>query len=399
MKNQYLKYDCSDLVLDEDFIAWVRDPNPETDAFWHDLETSDPRLAKEIENARLILQSFNFKEPELSESDRQLLWKNILTSSDRKLHLIIRYAVATAACIAILFGIRFWNKSVNEKSYRLTDIAALTQPDMMSDKIQMVLADSTNYIIDDEIAEIQYDKTGQLKVNSNNINQIKDISKTNEVKFNQLIVPWGKRTSISFADGSKIWLNAGSRAIYPTEFIGNKREIYIEGEAYFDVAKDKSKPFIVQTKDIEVSVLGTCFNVNAYTADDMVTVALVTGSVQVKQENHRKTVLRPNQIMCANKTSATQEVKTVDIYDYICWREGILKFNNENLETVLKKLERYYAITIKIETSPDHYTISGKLDLKDDINSVLQVISKMVPIQFKEINNQIIILKKESPMV
>ncbi|MDR2040453.1 MAG: FecR family protein [Bacteroidales bacterium] len=401
--DKYKTYQCADFVSDQLFIDWVHNPVPESDAFWMTFTASNPGLKHEIDDARLIIQSMKFEESELTDTQIKNLWCRIGADSRRKSHSIKRYLIASAVCaasVALLFGVWQWmsKRGLSDETVDpLIQFAATVIPvEITRTEIQVVLADQTHYMVATENADLHYDEKGQLVVNTQEvIRQGINPEKTDEVSFNQVIVPWGKRTTVTFADGSKLWLNAGSRAVYPVEFTGKKREVFIEGEAYFEIARNEAKPFIVKTSsNVEVTVLGTSFNVNAYPREDKTEIALVNGSVQVINKNRQVTQLQSDQVISIHNHTAVQEVKTIDIYDYICWKDGLLQFKSENLEIILRKLERHYAIPVVIETSLKEDIISGKLDMKEDIVDVLEVILILAPIQYKLENNQIFIYKK-----
>jgi len=395
----YSTYQCADFASDQVFIDWVKYPDHESDAFWTALMATNQSLCREIEDARLIVQSMQFVETELSESETQSLWYSIMRHT-RKNHDITHYWRIFAACaasVAIVFGLWKWlGTDVNQQHDTLTEFAARhsTQVTKGND-VQIVLSDNTNYAIANNHVEIQYDDKGKLTADTQEVtDQSAPTVQKEAQRFNQVIVPWGKRSAISFADGTKLWLNAGSRAVYPVEFTGNTREIFIEGEAYFEVVKDENKPFIVKTGVVEVQVLGTHFNVNAYPQEGKTEVALVSGLVQIVSRNRQATQLQPDHVVEIDNLTHQQEVKRVNTYDYICWKEGFLQFRSENLDVVLRRLERHYAIPMVIETPLDGYTISGKLDLKEDITGTLDIIEKLAPVQYQLENSKVFIRKK-----
>ena len=396
---KYIKYHCADFASDQAFIDWVRNPDSESDVFWAELMKTHPELNSEIADARLIVQSMRFEEQDLSRTETSVLWQRIEKNSRRK-NPVIRRMIAGAACaasVALLFGIWYQylynEQSYNEQSDELIQFANSIQ-DVARTEVQVVLADNTNYNISETNADLKYTEEGRLTVNnSEKIEQLNSSDKKEEVKYNRIIVPWGKRSVVTFADGTKMWLNSGSRAVYPVSFAENKREIFIEGEAYFEVAKDVLKPFIVKTGNIEIKVLGTSFNISAYQKEENTEVALVAGSVEV-QQGSKYTKILPNQAIKINKNTFEQTVVDVDIYDYIAWKDGFLQFNSEKLERVLRKVERHYAVQVMIELSLDDYSISGKLDLKDYIEPALQIISKLAPIQYEIVNNEVFIRKQ-----
>ena len=395
----YSTYKCADFASDQVFIDWVKHPDHESDAFWTSLMATNQSLGKEMEEARLIVQSMRFVEKELPEQDVQALWYSIINHTRRN-HVIRHYwrmAAACAASVAIIFGVWKWLENDAGKQHdALVEFAASHSAQVTeSNDVQIVLSDDTNYAIANSHVEIQYDEKGQLTVDTREIvEQPAQTSQKETARFNQVMVPWGKRTVISFADGTKLWLNAGSRAVYPVEFTGNSREIFIEGEAYFEVAKDENKPFIVKTGLVEVKVLGTKFNVNAYPQEGKTEVALVSGSVQVVSRHQKETQLQPDHLVEIDHATGQQAVKQVDAYNYVCWKEGFLLFHSEHLDVILRKLERHYAVPVVIETPLDGYTISGKLDLKENITGTLDIIKRLAPVQYQFKDNRVFIRKE-----
>ena len=394
----YSKYKCADFASDRSFIKWVKDvKDTETDAFWKSLIASGRVSVTEAQDARIIVQSMRFVEKELPEHKVEALWRSIMLHT-RKKYAISHYwriAVACAASVALVFGLwRWWANDLGKQhdNDALVEFAVKHASELTAgNDVQIVLSDNTNYTVDGSNVDIEYDDSGQLTVNEH---EVVDRAAQTAKGFNQVIVPWGKRTTISFADGTKLWLNAGSRAVYPIEFAQNRREVFIEGEGYFEVAKDDNKPFIVKTGVIEIKVLGTDFNVSAYPQEEKTEVALASGSVQVTGLNRQITQLRPHHVVEINNITHQQAVKQVDIYDYTCWKDGFLQLRSENIEVVLRRVERYYAVPIIIETQLNGYTISGKLDLKDSMTGTLNTIVKLAPVQYQVENNKVFIHKK-----
>lgn len=164
--------------------------------------------------------------------------------------------------------------------------------DVSTNQTLLILSEKKQIAIQGKESKLHYNQQGKLNVNSQTINQETENDKKKDT-YNQLIVPAGKRSSITFSDGTRIWLSASSRVVYPVEFMKNKREIYVEGEAFLDVYHDKSRPFIVKTNKMDIQVLGTTFNVCAYEKENIQTVVLVTGKVEVKTNNNETKTLSP----------------------------------------------------------------------------------------------------------
>ncbi|MDR1864697.1 MAG: FecR domain-containing protein [Bacteroidales bacterium] len=362
---------------------------------------SHPALVDDMDQAVLMVQSIRFAEKTLPPEDVERLWQSIRKHSTNKRRHILRYVAACAASVALLAGaFRLLQEQADEPANHdaFREYAreyTMTSQDLTTGKeVQLVLADNSNLSIKTDQAHIQYDKEGKLIVNASNIvNQSANVS-NGEITYNKIIVPWGKRASVVFNDGTKLWLNAGSRAVYPVEFTGREREVYVEGEAYFEVAKNENRPFIVKCNDLTVRVLGTKFNVTAYSDESQCTVTLVDGMVEVASKDNSAIHLLPNQSISIDRETSYQEVKNVHAYDYVCWTEGYLKFNSEYLSSILRKLERHYARAIEINPAVKDCLITGKLDMKENIADVLKVIEKVTPVQTEITPQQIIIHPK-----
>ena len=165
-----------------------------------------------------------------------------------------------------------------------------------------------------------------------------------------------QRLQVCLKDKSKIWLNAGSRMVFPTVFSSNKREVYLVGEAFFDVAKNPKKPFFVNTSFLSVKVLGTKFNVSTYPDDDEVVTVLEEGRIQIIDTQAAirsvKAELLPNQLARLTKNDNHLEVTNTDYELYTLWKDGLLRFEQEPINQLINKIERYYNIQIILKDSP-----------------------------------------------
>ena len=211
-----------------------------------------------------------------------------------------------------------------------------------------------------------------------------------EIAMNTITVPAGQRVEVKLADGTHIWLNALSELSYPVSFNGEKREIHLKGEAFFDVAKDKSKKFIVHTERCEVEVLGTQFNVEAYNEDEFST-ALLRGSVKVtdKSQPDESVVLEPNStVRLANGRLTVTPITDFNPYS---WKDGLITFKNISFKALMKKLEKNQGIHIIIENrSLDNYACSGKFRISDGIEEVLKVLQQDAHFTFERENGNVI---------
>ena len=216
------------------------------------------------------------------------------------------------------------------------------------------------------------------------------------VSETSLFVPAGQRISLTLSDGTTVWLNACSRLTYPTAFIGDQRHVSIEGEAYFEVVEDREKPFIVSANGAIIKVLGTSFNVNSYSEENVTCISLVKGSLQVYDaySPNVKTTLLPNQeAIFKNHSWSIGEIQNSD---YFLWKEGIYSFDDELLTDICKKLELYYDIKIEVADPTIltwRYTV--KFRQRDGIDEILQLLQKVHPLKIHKIEeeNKVIIKK------
>ena len=202
----------------------------------------------------------------------------------------------------------------------------------------------------------------------------------NELKMSEVVVPFGKKLQLALEDGTKVWLNAGSRMAFPTKFTGKKREIFLkEGEGYFEVAHNQKRPFYVNTAEIAIKVLGTKFDISAYKSDNLIETVLIEGRVAISKQSafgflKGESILMPNQKASYDRKDRFIVVKDDPNVDYaIAWTEGWFKFNQQSINDVLNKLQRYY--NVRFVFDPGFSTeglITGKLDLKDTIEQVMK---------------------------
>ena len=302
-----------------------------------------------------------------------------------RLFSILKYS-AVAASVALLIGAGCFLLLNDEERHDLNKIAQSLQTEIPQDikEVTLVVSDQKKIELDNN-AQIVYSATGQVQVNSNKL--VEDDIKE---EYNQIIVPKGKRSQIVLADNSKIWINSGSKVIYPRAFEGKYREIYVEGEVYLNVTHDTSKPFIVNTSGFEVRVLGTSFNISAYKNQEKAAVVLVEGSVNVKDQQNHHIKMVPNEKVELNQEGISGKEK-VNARDYISWIDGIWTLQGESLKQVLLRLQDYYGQNIRCDAAIENEQMFGKLFLNDDLNQVMKSILSILPAEYTMKNNVIYI--------
>ena len=199
-----------------------------------------------------------------------------------------------------------------------------------------------------------------------------------EVSYNTISTPNGRQFHVQLPDGSHVWLNAASSLTYPTAFNGNRRQVQITGEVYFDVVANPIQPFLVQVDDrTSVEVLGTGFNVNAYANEAVMKTTLVEGSVRVKA-GQEQAILQPGQ-QAINHPGQSTDIRVVaaDTEQELAWKNGFFNFNNEDIPAFLRQLERWYDIQVIIDGTIPSMKFKGGLDRNTSLSEILKVLSKL----------------------
>lgn len=207
-------------------------------------------------------------------------------------------------------------------------------------------------------------------------------SDKDEHKFNTIHTPNGQLSQINLPDGTKVWLNAESSLKYPIAFRGTQRVVELDGEAYFEVTKNKEKPFIVKAKETEVKVLGTKFNVNAYANDAFTKTTLTEGLVLINKEKLSK-LLKPGQQAITLKDQPSITISDVDIEEAMAWKSGYFMFNNLDIRTVMNMISRWYDIDVEYKGKSENEVFIGTVSRFESIEKLLQTIELTGSVHFK----------------
>jgi transmembrane sensor len=208
--------------------------------------------------------------------------------------------------------------------------------------------------------------------------------------FHTILVPKGGTYELSLPDGTKVWLNAASSLKYPTEFNGLTREVELTGEAYFEVSRNPNQPFIVKNEKLDIEVLGTHFNVNAYTSERETKTTLFEGKVKVILPNSNF-LLSPMQQAVVNASNAV-ELKKINNLDAISWKDGFFVFENESISNVMQKIARWYDVELVYEGKQTQQGYIGKIPRSENISEVLKMLSLTKTVHFKIEGRRIIVM-------
>lgn len=266
------------------------------------------------------------------------------------------------------------------------------------DAITLELNDGTIKIINLGSNQEVVNSNGFVLLQKNSDKLVYDNSsaanKETKLSYNELHVPFAKKFQVELSDGTLVYLNSGSTLKYPVKFLnGKSREVFLDGEAYFVVSKDKNHPFIVNANEISTQVYGTEFNISSYKNDTNLDIVLVEGSIGVYNnlKNEKQLLLVPNEKASFNKKDLKFAKETVDAKNFIAWKDGVLLFENATFESIVKKLERNYNVSIQNNfTSLNTVKFSGTFDT-ETIDEIVKAFQAYKSFNYTITDNQIII--------
>jgi len=352
-------------------------------------------VEKEIRLASIIYDFLSSRGSVLLGTEKEQTKRRIKLSvqKNKRNKNLTRWAVA-ASILLVVFSVWFLQNNMDKETV-ITDFAQIlkdTRPDSVTN---LILQDGRKVLITQKESQIFYDEKGENIIIDSAQRFSQEVVQEKPV-FNTLIVPYGKRTQLTLSDGSKVWLNSGSKLVYPTN-TREKREVYIEGEAVFEVTHSEQRPFFVITKDFKIKVLGTVFNVSAYPDDQISSTVLAQGIIEINSKekslfHKEKLTILPGTMAVFDPAEKTFQQKQVRTEDYLSWRDGYFNLKSEPLGNIMKKLERYYNVGIVIQDATlGSETFSGRLDLQNTPEEVLNVIAETTPFSVRNENEKLII--------
>lgn len=208
---------------------------------------------------------------------------------------------------------------------------------------------------------------------------------------NKLIVPYGGHFQLVLTDGTKVWLNSGSDISFPVPFTADDREVIINGEAYFEVAHEKDRPFIVHALNTRIDVLGTHFNIKAYGDENQIHTTLLLGSVQVTKHS-RNVVLKPGQKSVTSNDDSKIVVVEADLREALAWKTGVFVFNNASLSDIMRQISRLYDVEIEFRNDTENLKITGEVTRFHSVEKVLEMLELTGVVKFKLERRRIIVM-------
>ncbi len=307
---------------------------------------------------------------EISISHADSLWPRIISAA----------AIIIIISVGTLFYLDYIKKSkakhaISEVKNDISpggNIATLT----LADGRKISLTDAENGQLAEQ-SGIKISKTadGQLVYSISNTE-----NSSPSLSYNTIETPPGGQYQIALPDGSKVWLNSASSLRYPVRFSGNERRVEISGEAYFEVAHNSRMPFRVINSSQIVEVLGTHFNIMAYPDESSTNTTLLEGSVRIIKENKSKIISPGQQTRVKN---GDIDVATVDVTQVTAWKEGYFMFKNEDIQSIMRQISRWYNLEVKYEGHIPEKVFGGKISRSRNVSEVLEVLESTGSIRFK----------------
>lgn len=295
--------------------------------------------------------------------------------------------ICAAASVVLMIGIGIWWLAKPEAVQPVIVENKLIEPG--TKKAMLKLADGSTIDVTGDSMRIEKEEGVRIAYTDGAISyQTKKEIK--ELVYNELIVPVAGECFITLDDGTRVWVNSDSKLKYPVKFVGEKREVFLEGEAYFEVQKD-GKPFIVNTSMGNVNVLGTVFDVKAYQEEKTVYTTLVSG--RVRFQGQQTVTLEPGEQAVAFADGKVEK-RVVDLTEFVGWKEGLYVFKKQTLESIMTDLARWYNVNVFYQTSDlKEVAFTGNLKRYDNINTFMEILQRTGDVKYRINGNTIILYK------
>ena len=326
----------------------------------------------------------------------------------RRIVLTRRWIVAASVIFVVVFaGKYFWD--MDRASKKPAGVAKIAKPrtDLPpgSNKATLLLGDGS-------VINLAEAKNGSIKPGAGALIEKKDsqliygFGAPGAAEMNTIQTPRGGQYEVVLADGTKVWLNSASSMSYPTTFTGNNRQVTLKGEAYFEVAEDKTRPFKVSVGDVQVEVLGTHFDVMAYDDENAINTTLLAGAVRVTTRGaasqalagdasgalagSASRVLAAGQEASVDRSSGSLSVNDVDADESIAWKNGFFDFKGVSIETVMRQLARWYDVDVEYEGKTDKH-FRGTISRSENVSAVFKMLELTGEVHFSMEGKKIIV--------
>ncbi len=390
-----------DLLDDTSFVDYLLYGSGKE--IWEEKIANNPALKDFIEETRRVVNLLNTSEQGLTNAELEKMWLSVraqhslvVTRRNRIKHFL-RFAASFIVLLGI--GTAIWLFSSNletSQSFEFSPNVALSPS-----------GESTLILPGGSLIELQNDENpvtvladGEIIANNNLISRSTIQGGNLSQRMNQVIVPFGRKTELILPDGTQVFLNAGSKLAFPSEFSSRQRLVHLEGEAFFKVTHNPTQPFMVIVNELMVKVLGTQFNINGHGTDSIIETVVIEGVVSLSENTKSRFPKKGVEVTASMKASFAKDTKSIALASvpnpsiYSAWTSGWLIFERENLYGILSKMERYYDVNFIYDRQISDATISGKLDLKDSVQDVVTALADVAEFAFTIDENNVYLKQK-----
>lgn len=377
------------------FLKWIFNNNLTIETHWEQYQLDHPEEKAELLELKAHLADLKFENASLPLSEKEDLENRVRRTIEKDARQIKRRQLVQTfmkyAAIALVFtaigGLLVYVNLGKENVYQEIARQTIVVPSSANGPL-LITSNGKNVDLKKSSSTVDYSQKGSIILNSDSVLQTSD---NDSNAMNQVVIPYGNQSRVVLSDNTVVWLNAGSRLVYPTRFKNKTREVILVGEAFFDVSKNPKQPFIVKTSNLDIRVLGTKFNVSAYAEDQVIQTVLNEGSVALRRSGakffEKDILISPNQMATFDKTNSDTKISNVSAEVYALWTKGLMNFEEADFGRVIKQVERFYNISFTFsDPRMQAMRISGKLDLKKSRKEVMEYLEKVSLTSFEQIN-------------
>jgi len=351
-----------------------------------------------VENWYLTI-SDNGSYPDASQIERSKkeVWELLRVKREHIHAFSYSKLICAAAAIVIILGISLYFSSFNfhysasKKQLAINDIAP------GGNRATLILANGKKILLDSAANGLIAAESGIVITKTSDgqlLYKVSSVESVDPLAFNTIVTPRGGQYQVVLPDGSKVWLNASSSLKFPAAFGATERKVQLSGEAYFEVTKNAQLPFKVITEKQEVEVLGTHFNISSYPDELNTRTTLLEGSVKISSAPSQITkILKPGQQSVVS--SIAIDVMTVDTDEVMGWKNGLFIFNNEKLESIMRKVSRWYNVNVEYQDKEvSEEAFGGSVSRSGNVSEILRMLEFTGNARFKITPQKIIVMKK-----
>lgn len=382
-------YDISEIIFKQ-IAGTIEKEEKDFLENWLKSDVNNKELFENIRNSNTIKNKLSLYNDVIPEKGWEK-YKQVQKQRSRRKSLRLWYAAASVIVTGIIISslVFFYQDSDIVKNFDNINhgIARAT----------LILEDGKKVELGDSKQNLTTSKGVKLETEDNKVKYLGS-TKSKKDNYHKILIPKGGEYSLELADRTRIWANSETTLSYPTSFSGKERIVYLEGEAYFEVSKNKEKPFIVVTPTETIRVLGTKFNISTYKDDLYSHTTLLEGSVSIENKNDQKMeILVPGQQAMINYTTKKLSIRKVNARKYTDWIDGRFVFEDESLESIMKRLSRWYNISVEFkDPNTANLNFTGNFIRYDKISTILNMFEMTNKVKFSLKGNVIVV---EKPVV